>query len=276
MNDKNNSVIRGCLSTYFQGWSLKPHKEQIRLAKNYYTENGDIPEFMYAPAPTDAPKRFGFAVTEGGILITVNTYKTDTIMLVFNEDGSIGICPTETSMSCSLFLYPDAKRMLLNKPFANAFFPHYMNISKEDFGERLYYYENGVFLPNKKEENEIDLWIYRDSVIVANLNGILCSSITFRRSPRFERCYELIIDASDNASTDFTVRTSDLEVGLSLPILADALKPQSMLIDRIQGIYFHRELVFVKSDKSNVYTDYNIKNGISTLKDAQISFGNTI
>ena len=156
MNDKNNSVIRGCLSTYFQGWSQKPHNEQIRLAQNYYTENGDIPEFMYAPAPTDAPKRFGFAVTEGGILITVNTYKTDTIMLVFNEDGSIDICPTETSMSCSLFLYPDAKRMLLNKPFANAFFPYYMNISKEDFGERLYYYENGVFLPNKEEENEID------------------------------------------------------------------------------------------------------------------------
>lgn len=271
MNDKNNSVIRGCLSTYFQGWSLKPHKEQIRLAKNYYNENGDIPEFMYAPAPTDAPNRFGFAVTEGGILITVNTYKTDIIMLIFNEDGSIDICPTETGMSSSLFLYPDAKRMLLNKPSTNMFFPYYKNISNEDFGERLYYYENGVFLPNKKEENEIDLWIYRDSVIVANLNGILCSSITFRRSPRFERCYELIIDASDNASTDFTVRTSDLEVGLSLPILADALKPQSMLIDRIQDMFFHRELIFIKNDINNVYTDYNIKNGISTLKDAQIS-----
>ena len=85
MNDKNNSVIRGCLSTYFQGWSLKPHKEQIRLAKNYYNENGDIPEFMYAPAPTDAPNRFRFAVTEGGILITVNTYKTDIIMLPYRN-----------------------------------------------------------------------------------------------------------------------------------------------------------------------------------------------
>lgn len=271
-NINRNTLLRSCSQKMFTDWTIYPHSKLIGLVKNYYIENGDIPEFMYAPAPKDKPKLFGFIVKEDGIIVTANDYQTNAIMLVFNENQVIDICPSETSIACNEYLYPDAKKMLLAYPSVGKHFSFCSNITATDFKERLYCYKNGVAASDTNRESEVDFWIYRNSVIVANTNGILSSTITFRKSSGFEQCYEVLLDADKTYATDFTVKSADIEEGLSLPILVDALKPQSMLIDRIQDSYFHRELVFTK-DNTGKFTDYNIKTGYSTLKNTLTNLG---
>ena len=243
----------------------------MKHIREYVRENGDIPDCFYQELPADfVGKRFGFTVNDEGIVITANDYPRKEIMIDLDDDNQFHIHTSDLAIAFAELEHPDAKSMYLAEPSIGTLFSFKLyGLARSDFKNDQYLWINGQPSEDYLLHDEIGLCIFKDSVIKADLHGIDCSTLTFRRQRCFERLYEIIVDVEGDALPgDFTVSAESLVQGVSLPILADALKPQSLLIDRLDTPYFHRELVFTK-DADGKFSDYHVKNGVCAIQDVQ-------
>ena len=269
---KNVRNLRNCKPSDFTNWDGKPFSESRKRILAYIKENGDIPESCYQALPSNHGNRsFGFIVKEDGIMITSNDYNNHQILMAMDEEHHVKIYTSEFNIALAMVAYEPNKVMFLEAPVIGKFFPFCVGgLTMSDFPDRIYKSINGQTHANNLSHEEIDINIYKDSVLVADLHGIKCSTLTFRRCKEFERAYMILVDVSEKDAlvSDFTVPAENLVRGASIPILADALKPQSLLFDALGSpFYFHRELIFTK-DADGSFTDSNIKAGISAIQDS--------